>query len=223
MAQLVLCNVHKVYRSGTVEAQALRGVDLTISAGEYVAVSGPSGSGKSTLLSILGCLENVSSGRYLINDEDVTVLGDVRLSALRASTFGFVFQGFHLLPELTALKNVMIPMRYGKWPRHTHEKRARMLLERVGLSHRAFHTPAQLSGGEQQRVAIARALANDPSVILADEPTGNLDSKTRDIILNLLEDLASEGQTLIVVSHDQSVIERAKRRIALLDGCIVEA
>ncbi|MFS8629507.1 MAG: ABC transporter ATP-binding protein [Limnochordales bacterium] len=218
--KLELRGVSKLFDGGPTPVHALRDIDLTVDQGEYVVITGPSGSGKSTLLSIIGCLEKPSAGTYKVGDVDVGALSDIQRSRMRAQTFGFVFQAFHLLPDKTALDNVMLPMTYGTSPKHTRRQRAFLLLERVGLGQRARFRPTQLSGGEQQRVAIARALANDPAVILADEPTGQLDSVHREMILTLLERLWTEGRTLIVVSHDPEIVRRAPRHVVLHDGRI---
>lgn len=219
---LRLEGVGKRYVSSAVSVDALQDINLVVEPGDYISVSGRSGSGKSTLLAILGCLEPPSSGRYLIDGISTQNLDDVRRSRLRARTFGFVFQRFHLLPDLSVIRNVMLPMSYGPFPRSQHPQRASELLELVGLTHRLTQRGSQLSGGEQQRVAIARALANDPDVVLADEPTGNLDSSTRNEVMALLEDVAKRGRTLIVSSHDLDVLVRAPRHVVLNDGKIVE-
>ncbi len=218
-------NVEKIYRSGEVEVAALRGVSLSIERGEHVALVGPSGSGKSTLMHILGCLDRPTAGRVWIGGEDVAALSDDRLAEVRNRTIGFVFQQFHLLPRLTALGNVEMPLAYaagGSIPRRERRERARRALEAVEMLHRAGHVPAKLSGGERQRVAIARALAGGPSVILADEPTGNLDTRTGGEILALFERLVRErGVTLVIVTHDPAVAARAPRVVRLVDGRIV--
>jgi ABC-type lipoprotein export system ATPase subunit len=194
-----------------------------VSRNDYVAISGRSGSGKSTLLNVIGCLERPTSGTYEIQGRSAGGLDDIQFSRLRARTFGFVFQSFLLLPELTAVQNVMLALRYGDTPKAERRRRALELLEGVGLGSRARHRPTSMSGGEQQRVAIARALANDPAVILADEPTGNLDSTTRDEALDHLEAHVSHGACLIVVSHDPSVLARAERRFHMEDGRLYSA
>lgn len=199
---------------------ALRGIDLVIRGGEYLALAGRSGAGKSTLLSVLGCLETPTSGSYRIDGTEVGSLSDVELSRLRARRFGFVFQAFHLVPELTALDNVMLPMRYGPYPRRAWRERAILLLERIGIRELASRHPPDMSSGQQQRVAIARALANDPDVILADEPSGNLDTATRDQIVDVLEELWRQGKTLVIASHDPGLAARAPRRVLLEDGRI---
>lgn len=216
-----LQEVVKRYGNGQAAVIALAGVSFTIPARSYVAVAGKSGSGKSTLLAVLGCIEVPTSGLYRFSGRSIGELEDGALSRLRARHFGFVFQAFHLLPELDALNNVMIPMRYGEFPKVLWRERARQLLEQVGLADRTHHHPNQLSGGEQQRVAIARALANDPDVLLADEPTGNLDSQTRDDIIALLEAQHAAGKTLVIVTHDTELAARAEARLELSDGRIV--
>jgi len=217
-----LHEVCKRYRADGSEVDALRDVTLHIERGEYVALLGPSGSGKSTLLHVIGCLDRPTSGTYRLDGIDVVGLEINRLAEIRATKVGFIFQSFHLMPRLTALENVALPMRFGGVPAADRAARAHALLDRVGLRPRAAHRPAQLSGGEQQRVAIARALANRPAVLLADEPTGNLDSKSGAEIVALLEELHDEGRTVIVVTHDPSLGRRAGRVIRLLDGRIVE-
>lgn len=202
--------------------RALNSVSLQIDAGEYVALMGPSGSGKSTLMHILGCLDKPDSGQYLFNGDDTSQLDDFQLARLRNRAFGFVFQNFNLLPRLSALANVELPMLYAGTPRAERLRRAKELLQMVGLGDRIFHRPNELSGGEMQRVAIARALANSPNVILADEPTGNLDSKTGAEIMQMFDRLADEGNTVIVVTHDQTIANHARRLVRLCDGAIVQ-
>ncbi|MCX5684507.1 MAG: ABC transporter ATP-binding protein [Planctomycetota bacterium] len=220
MAQLV--NLRKVYQMAAgVEVVALRDVSLTVEEGEYLAIMGPSGSGKSTLLNLLGCLDRPSSGHYILGGEDVSGLSDSELSAVRGRRIGFVFQSFNLIPQLTALDNIEVPLFYQQVPRRERRRRSEELAERVGLGARARHKPMELSGGEQQRVAIARALANDPLIILADEPTGNLDSRTGQEILAIFDDLSSRGRTLIIVTHDESVGKRTHSIVRVADGLIV--
>jgi len=215
-----LRDVVRVHRVGDSEVRALDGVDLEIAAGEMVAVEGPSGSGKTTLLQLLGCLDQPTSGSITFDGRDLAGLKDAELTALRASQLGFVFQNFNLIPTLTAAENVEAALvRLGRAERRS---RAAELLERVGLGERARHLPSRLSGGEQQRVAIARALANEPRVILADEPTGNLDSTTAAEIVEVLRSLTLDGVTVIVVTHAEHVADRADRRIRLRDGRVVE-
>ncbi|MGQ9707621.1 MAG: ABC transporter ATP-binding protein [bacterium] len=208
---------------GKTQVRALDGVNLTIDQGEYVALMGPSGSGKSTLMHILGCLDTPDSGCYLFNGEDIARLNDLQLAHLRNRAFGFVFQNYSLLPRLSALANVQLPLLYAGISRRQRIRRATELLNLVGLSERMHHRPNELSGGEMQRVAIARALANNPNVILADEPTGNLDSKTGTEIMRLFDYLAAEGNTIILVTHDQTIAQHARRIIRLRDGRIVES
>jgi len=209
----------KVYRRGISEVRALDGVDMEVRRGEWVAVTGPSGSGKSTLLHLLGLLDRPTTGRVLIEGRDATALDDAEASRLRGRSIGFVFQDFHLLPEETALRNVMLPLLYSGAAGAAG--RARAALESVGLGSRTEHRPAELSGGEQQRVAIARALVKDPILVLADEPTGNLDSATGEKVLELLADLHRGGITLVVVTHEPAVAARAGRRVDMRDGRIV--
>jgi putative ABC transport system ATP-binding protein len=214
--------VEKVYGKETGYVCALTGVDLQIERGEYVALLGPSGSGKSTLLQIVGCLDRPTTGRYRLDGVDVGQLDVNAMADLRNQRLGFVFQRFHLLPRATALENVALPLRFAKVGSKERQQRAEALLERVGLTDRMTHRPSEMSGGQQQRVAIARALANEPPLVLADEPTGNLDSKSGQDIVELLESLCSEGKTVIVVTHDQVLAERPRRIVRLLDGKIVE-
>jgi putative ABC transport system ATP-binding protein len=210
--------VRRVYRRGAAEVRALDGVDLEIRRGEWLAVTGPSGSGKSTLLHVLGLLDRPTEGRYLLDGRDTTALDDAAASRLRGRSIGFVFQDFHLLPEETALRNVMLPLLYAGVA--GAGDRARAALEAVDLAHRADHRPGEMSGGEQQRVAIARALVKEPLLVLADEPTGNLDSATGERILDLLRTLHGRGITLAVVTHEPAVAARAGRRIEVRDGKI---
>jgi len=213
-------DLRKTYKMGTVEVRALRGVSIEIEAGDYLAIMGPSGSGKSTLMNLLGCLDTPSQGTYLLDGDDVSDLGPDRLAAVRSSQIGFVFQQFNLLPRATALQNVELPLVYtGASNRH---ELARRSLERVGLGDRASHRPTELSGGEQQRVAMARALVNSPNIVLADEPTGNLDTTTGQQILTLFDEMSQAGITIITVTHDPKVAQRCKRVIRLVDGEVVE-
>jgi len=213
-----LIDLEKTYRVGTELVRALRGVSLTIAENEYVAVMGPSGSGKSTLMNILGCLDIPTAGQYCLRGKDVSKLSQSRLAKIRGGQIGFVFQNFELLPRTTALKNVQLPLMYMQ-VRHK-KQRAMAALERVGLTDRSHHHPNQLSGGQKQRVAIARALAQEPDIILADEPTGNLDSKTGDEIMDVLDALHGEGQTLIIVTHETHIAARCNRVIRLMDGLV---
>jgi len=208
----------KVYRRGSAEVRALDGVDLEVRRGEWLAVTGPSGSGKCTLLHLLGLLDRPTAGRVLLDGRDATALDDAEASRLRGRHLGFVFQDFHLLPEETALRNVMLPLLYAGTA--GARERAGAALESVGLGHRLEHRPSELSGGEQQRVAIARALVKEPLLVLADEPTGNLDSATGEKVLDLLGDLHRRGITLVVVTHEPAVAARAQRRVEVRDGRI---
>ena len=217
---VALREVSKVYPRGGGDVVALAGVTLTIRAGEKVAVMGPSGSGKSTLLGILGCLDRPTGGEYILDGEAVASLDDARLSHIRNRRIGFVFQSFHLIPELTVVENVETPFLYGPAPMAEWRSRALSCLDRVGLRHRADHRPSELSGGEAQRAAIARALVTEPRLILADEPTGNLDSATGEEIAALLDGLHAEGRTVVLVTHNESLGRRAERRIHLRDGRI---
>jgi len=200
---------------------ALRGISLDVPVGDYVAIMGASGSGKSTLLNLLGCLDRPTSGRLLLGDEDLSNASDDRLSEIRASHIGFVFQSYNLIPQLTVLENIEVPLYYQGRLDHRRRSRSRELAEMVGLGMRLRHRPTQLSGGQQQRVAIARSLINNPYFILADEPTGNLDSVTTEEILQLLEQLNQQGKTIIIVTHENDVGERAKRIVRLRDGSIL--
>ncbi|REJ36449.1 MAG: macrolide ABC transporter ATP-binding protein [Bacillota bacterium] len=217
-----LSNIHRVFRQGQVEVHALRGVDLRIDHGEFVSIMGPSGSGKSTLLNIIGCLDRPTSGRYLLEGRDVVSMNDSRLADLRNRFIGFVFQMFHLLPKLTAVQNVELPLIYRGWPAADRRRRAVEVLQAVGLGERLHHRPTQMSGGEQQRVAIARALAGRPSLILADEPTGNLDSRNSEEIMNLFVRLNREqGITIVQVTHEPDMAQMGKRIVYMRDGCVV--
>jgi len=217
-----LSRVSKVYRSGTLEVAALRDVDLTVDHGEFVAIAGPSGSGKSTLMHILGCLDVPTSGRYLLAGEDVSRMTEDDLAAIRNRRIGFVFQQFNLLPSLTALGNVELPLSYSGVPRHERRERAVDALSRVGLADRLAHRPGELSGGQQQRVAVARALVTEPAMILADEPTGNLDSTSTRDVLGLLRELHDTGRTVVLITHEADVAEAASRVVHMLDGRVVD-
>ena len=212
--------VSRHYRTGDSVVKALDGIDLRIQAGAYVAIMGPSGSGKSTLMNVLGCLDVPTSGRYLLEGEDVCRLDDDRLSAFRGRTIGFVFQSFNLLPRLTSLENVALPLQYAGVGKEERLVRAGEALRLVGLEERRTHRPDALSGGQRQRVAIARALVTHPSLILADEPTGNLDSATSDGIMQLFDDIHRQGNTVILVTHDPGIARHAERIVYLRDGKI---
>jgi putative ABC transport system ATP-binding protein len=215
-----LSNIRKTYRQGGADIRALDGIDLTIRRGEFVAVMGPSGSGKSTLLNVLGALDRPDTGRYRLGDDEVGELDDDAASALRNRRIGFVFQSFHLLPRLTVLENVLLPQRYATTADADAPQRARDLLARIGLGARMDHRPGELSGGQLQRAAIARALLNQPALLLADEPTGNLDSKSAAEVMTLLAELNAGGQTLVMVTHDPDIAALAGRTIHLHDGRI---
>jgi putative ABC transport system ATP-binding protein len=213
-----LDGVRKTYQMGIVTVEALRGLSLDIQQGEYITIMGPSGCGKSTLLNILGCLDRPNSGRYLLGGTDVSHMGDDDLSAIRGERLGFVFQSYNLIQQLTVVENIEIPLYYQGWSEEDSRAKACQLATLVGLENRLDHKPFELSGGQQQRVAIARALVNDPLVVLADEPTGNLDSSAGQEILGIFDDLHEAGKTLILVTHDPSVGRRADRAIRLRDG-----
>lgn len=219
-AVIELKQIKRSFTIGDVEVQALRGVDLTINKGEYVALMGPSGSGKSTLMNILGCLDTPSSGKYWLNGNDVSEMEDDELAEIRNKEIGFVFQTFNLLARSTALDNVALPLVYAGLGRNERHERAMQALTNVGLADRVDHKPNELSGGQRQRVAIARALINTPSIILADEPTGNLDTKTSYEIMELMEKIHQQGNTVIVVTHEEDIARRAKRIVRLRDGVI---
>jgi putative ABC transport system ATP-binding protein len=217
---IALEHVAKVYETGSNEVRALADVDLEIAPGELVAIMGPSGSGKTTLLEILGCLSKPTSGRYRMNGRDIEEIDTNGLAKLRGEEIGFVFQSFNLLPRLSALENVELPLSYRGVSRSERRERAAAALERVGLAERGRHLPAELSGGERQRVAVARGLVNEPSLLLADEPTGNLDTKTGDEILALFAQLHAERNTIVIVTHDPHIADMAHRCIAIQDGKI---
>jgi putative ABC transport system ATP-binding protein len=215
-----LRGIHRTYGQGEGQVHALRGVDLDIEEGEMVAVMGPSGSGKSTLMNLLGCLDRPTAGQYLLDGQDVATLGKRALSAIRLHRLGFIFQSFHLLSRTTALENVELPLVYSGVPGRQRRQRALEALERVGLGGRAHHTSAQLSGGQQQRVAIARALVQNPRVVLADEPTGNLDSRTSLEVMAILQELNQEGATLVIVTHEPDIAQYGTRTLHCRDGRI---
>lgn len=216
-----LSNVTKSYLVAKQELTVLKDITLTISSGEFVSIMGPSGSGKSTLMHILGCLDLPTSGSYILHETPVSTMKLTQLASIRNKQIGFVFQNFHLLPRMSAVRNVELPLVYGGITRAERRRRALLLLSRVGLSDRAFHMPNELSGGQKQRVAIARALVNDPNLLLADEPTGALDSTTGKEIMSIFKELNQQGMTIIVITHDASVAQVAKRIVRIQDGRIV--
>lgn len=214
-----LQDVWKIYKMGDVEVPALRGLNIEIYPGEFVAIMGPSGSGKSTAMNMVGCLDTPTKGQIFLDKKDISKMRESDLAQIRGKKIGFIFQSFNLMPNLTAVENVMLPMTFQGIPRQEREARAKKLLKLVGLERRMNHKPTELSGGQQQRVAIARSLSNDPEVILADEPTGNLDSKTGEDVLEMLDDLhKKENKTIIMVTHDKKIGEHAERFVYLKDG-----
>ena len=213
-------NLTKVYQAGSQVVQALKGINLNVNKGEFISIMGPSGSGKSTLMNIIGCLDSPTDGDYYLNDKSVSQLSDDELAKIRNKEIGFVFQSFHLLPRNTAFENVMLPLKYAGVSREEASKRSNDVLDLVGLDSRSKHTPAELSGGQQQRVAIARALVNNPSILFADEPTGNLDSKTGQDVMNIFKDLNTNGQTIILITHEDSIAKQSNRIITIMDGLI---
>ena len=213
-------DVHKSYALGEALVHALRGVSLSIELGEFVSIMGPSGSGKSTLMNIVGCLDTPSKGTYLLNDRNVGSLDEEQLAGIRNKEIGFVFQKFHLLPRSSALENVALPLKYASVKQSERLIRAEEVLDKVGLSNRLTHKPTELSGGEQQRVAIARALVNNPSILFADEPTGNLDSQTGYDVMQLFHNLHQQGQTIILITHENEIASEAERVIYIKDGLI---
>lgn len=213
-------NVSKTYQMGEVTVNALRDVSLDFNQGEYVAVMGPSGCGKSTLMNLLGCLDRPTEGKYFLGGNDVSQMDDNELSSIRGAKLGFIFQSYNLIAQLNVAENIELPLYYQGWSESESREIAIKLAERVGLGDRLYHRPYELSGGQQQRVGIARALANDPLIILADEPTGNLDSKSGDEILKIFEDLHDQGKTLIMVTHADELAERSQRIVRLRDGAI---
>jgi putative ABC transport system ATP-binding protein len=217
-----LSNITKTYRMGEIDIAVLAGITLSVMPGELIAIMGPSGSGKSTLMNIIGCLDRPTSGVYRFEEREISTLNDDELASVRNVKIGFVFQTFNLLPRFSALKNVEVPLIYSGVPARARKERAIPMLEQVGLADRLYHKPTELSGGQQQRVAIARALVNNPPLLLADEPTGNLDSRSGEEILKILTGLNRKGVTIIIVTHDQNVASRCKRNIHLKDGQIMK-
>ena len=213
-------NLTKDYETGTQVVSALKGINLSVEKGEFLSIMGPSGSGKTTLMNIIGCLDSPTNGSYYLNDKSVSKLDDDELAKIRNEEIGFVFQSFHLLARNTAFDNVMLPLKYAGLSKEEATKRSNNVLDLVGLSSRSKHTPAELSGGQQQRVAIARALVNQPSILFADEPTGNLDSKTGQDVMNIFKDLNKNGQTIIVITHENDIANQTERIITVKDGLI---
>jgi putative ABC transport system ATP-binding protein len=213
-------DVHKIYRMGEQQVNALAGVSMSFSVGGFYAIMGPSGSGKSTMLNLLGCLDRVSRGRYVLEGTDVSTLDDNALSELRLRHLGFIFQSFNLIPQLSVQRNIELPLYYLGWDADRSAERAVELARRVGLGERLGHRPTELSGGQMQRVAIARALANDPRILLADEPTGNLDTATGEQILDLLSELNEQGKTIIMVTHEPDIAKLAHKKLHMRDGLI---
>ena len=218
MALIYLKNIFKKYQMGTTTINALNGLECSIEKGEYVALMGPSGSGKSTLINVIGCLDSPTSGIYLLNGQDVSDMSDDELANVRNVEIGFVFQSFNLLPRTSALENVALPLVYAGVAKKERLERAQAVLEKVGLGDRGDHKPNELSGGQRQRVAIARALINNPSIVLADEPTGNLDSKSSSEIMHLFQAIHDEGNTVVMVTHEEDIAKYAKRTIRMRDG-----
>ena len=214
-------NVNKTYKNGSLELQVLKNISFKVDKGEFLAIMGSSGSGKSTMMNILGCLDNQYEGKYILDGIDISKSTENELSEIRNKKIGFIFQSFNLLPRLTALENVELPLIYSSVPKEERHKRANELLEMVGLKDRTHHRPNELSGGQRQRVAIARALVNNPSIILADEPTGNLDSKSEGEIIEILQKLNKMGKTIVIVTHEPNIGEIAQRKIVFKDGEII--
>ena len=214
-------NINKTYKNGSLELQVLKNISFKVDKGEFLAIMGSSGSGKSTMMNILGCLDNQYEGKYILDGIDISKSSENELSEIRNKKIGFIFQSFNLLPRLTALENVELPLVYSSVPKEERHKRANELLEMVGLKDRTHHRPNELSGGQRQRVAIARALVNNPSIILADEPTGNLDSKSEGEIIEILQKLNKMGKTIVIVTHEPSIGEIAERKIVFKDGEII--
>ena len=220
MSLIKVKNLKKQFQIGSEIVNAIKDISFDVEAGEFISIMGPSGSGKTTLMNIIGCLDSPTSGEYHLDDNEVSLLDDNELAAIRNKKIGFVFQSFHLLSRNTALNNVMLPLTYAGYNKNDALEKAKKVLTEVGLNDRISHKPNELSGGQQQRVAIARALVNNPSIVFADEPTGNLDSKTGEDVMNLFKELNDNGQTIILITHEDSIAQQSKRIITIMDGLI---